>query len=146
VDALTRFYLFYRWTYNHARVPFDEARKLATGAGVELTALGAGGLVQKQKDYVVVLSPQERAKTRSLRVRNGSRDDGRRAASGGGVVGEKSDEGVGGAFGGDLRRQRGVLAGGAGHQRGVARRRQGETTLQGLLYGRKSYGSERKLL
>jgi adenine-specific DNA methylase len=63
VDALTRFYLLWRWTYNHARVPFDEARKLATGAGVELTEnWDAGGLVQKQKDYVVVLSPQERAK------------------------------------------------------------------------------------
>jgi len=63
VDALTRFYLLWRWTYNHARVPFDEARKLATGAGVELTDnWDAGGLVQKQKDYVVVLSPQERAK------------------------------------------------------------------------------------
>jgi hypothetical protein len=58
VDALTRFYLLWRWTYNHARVPFDEARKLATGAGVELTELwGAGGLVEKQKDYVVVRSP-----------------------------------------------------------------------------------------
>ena len=63
VDGLTRFYLLWRWTYNHARVPFDEARKLATGAGVELTEnWDAGGLVQKQKDYVVVLSPQERAK------------------------------------------------------------------------------------
>jgi len=63
VDGLTRFYLLWRWTYNHARVPFDEARKLATGAGVELTEnWDAGGLVQKQKEYVVVLSPQERAK------------------------------------------------------------------------------------
>jgi SAM-dependent methyltransferase len=44
VDPLTRFYLLWRWTYNHARVPFDEARKLAAGAGIELTAhWGPGG-------------------------------------------------------------------------------------------------------
>ncbi|MDZ7268320.1 MAG: DUF1156 domain-containing protein [candidate division KSB1 bacterium] len=63
VDALTRFYLLWRWTYNHARVPFDEARKLASGVGVELTeAWLPGGLVQKDKEYVRVLSPQERGK------------------------------------------------------------------------------------
>jgi len=63
VDALTRFYLLWRWTYNHARVPFDEARKLASGVGVELTEVwGPGGLVQKDKEYVRVLSPQERAR------------------------------------------------------------------------------------
>lgn len=63
VDAHTRFYLLWRWTYNHARVPFDEARKLAAGVGVELTeAWLPGGLVQKEKEYVRVLSPQDRAK------------------------------------------------------------------------------------
>ncbi|MDZ7295830.1 MAG: DUF559 domain-containing protein, partial [candidate division KSB1 bacterium] len=63
VDALTRFYLLWRWTYNHARVPFDEARKLASGVGVELTeAWLPGGLVQKEKEYVRVLSPQGRGK------------------------------------------------------------------------------------
>ncbi|MCS7166808.1 MAG: hypothetical protein NZ914_04160, partial [Gemmatales bacterium] len=63
VDALTRFYLLWRWTYNHARVPFDEARKLAAGVGVELTEHWLpGGLVKKDKEYVRVLGPQERAK------------------------------------------------------------------------------------
>jgi adenine-specific DNA methylase len=63
VDALTRFYLLWRWTYNHARVPFDEARKLASGVGVELTeAWRPGGLVWKDREYVRVLSPQERAR------------------------------------------------------------------------------------
>ena len=62
VDALTRFYLLWRWTYNAARVPYDEARKLATGVGVELTEhWGPGGLVQKQKEYVLVRAPLERA-------------------------------------------------------------------------------------
>lgn len=63
VDAPTRFYLLYRWTYNHARVHFDEVRKLAQGVGVELTELwDSGGLVEKQKEYVRVPMPLERAK------------------------------------------------------------------------------------
>jgi adenine-specific DNA methylase len=63
VDPLTRFYLLWRWTYNHARVPFDEARKLAAGAGIELTAhWGPGGLVAKDGEHVRVRSPMERAK------------------------------------------------------------------------------------
>jgi putative DNA methylase len=63
VDAPTRFYLLYRWTYNHARVHFDEARKLAQGAGVELTSLWeAGGLVEKDKEYVRLPMPTERAR------------------------------------------------------------------------------------
>jgi adenine-specific DNA methylase len=64
LDAPTRFFLLYRWTYNHARVPFDEARKLAQGVGVELDNLwGEGGLVEKQKEYVRVPMPLERAKS-----------------------------------------------------------------------------------
>ncbi|MCS7063070.1 MAG: hypothetical protein NZM04_03320, partial [Methylacidiphilales bacterium] len=61
VDALTRFYLLWRWTYKHARVPFDEARKLASGVGVELTEhWGPGGLVERQREYVMVRSPLDR--------------------------------------------------------------------------------------
>jgi hypothetical protein len=63
VDTLTRFYLLWRWTYNSARVPYDEARKLATGVGVELNDhWGPGGLVEKQKEYVFVRTPRERGK------------------------------------------------------------------------------------
>ncbi|MCS7249242.1 MAG: hypothetical protein NZ840_13530, partial [Anaerolineales bacterium] len=63
VDAPTRFYLLWRWTYNHAKVPFDEARKLASGVGIELSEhWQPGGLVRKEKEYVRVLSPAERAK------------------------------------------------------------------------------------
>jgi len=63
VDPLTRFYLLWRWTYNHARVRFDEARKLAAGAGIELTDhWGPGGLVAKDGEHVRVRSPMERAK------------------------------------------------------------------------------------
>lgn len=62
VDGMTRFYLLYRWTYNHARVRFDEARKLAQSVGVELTELwGPAGLVVQEKEYVRVPAPHERA-------------------------------------------------------------------------------------
>jgi len=63
VDAETRFYLLWRWTYNNARVPFDEARKLATAVGTELTELWkSGNLVSKEKEYVRVLGPKDREK------------------------------------------------------------------------------------
>jgi adenine-specific DNA methylase len=63
VDPETRFYLLWRWTYNNARVPFDEARKLATAVGTELTELwNSGNLVSKEKEYVRVLGPKDREK------------------------------------------------------------------------------------
>ncbi|MEM2601251.1 MAG: hypothetical protein QXE29_05850 [Candidatus Hadarchaeales archaeon] len=53
--------VLYRWTYNNARVHFDEARKLAQGVGVELTELrDRGGLVHKQKEFISVPGPAER--------------------------------------------------------------------------------------
>jgi putative DNA methylase len=64
VDVATRFYLLYRWTYKHARVLFDEARKLAQSVGVELTTLwDSGGLVERQREYVRVPTPLERARS-----------------------------------------------------------------------------------
>ncbi|MCX7680466.1 MAG: hypothetical protein N2508_00615, partial [Anaerolineae bacterium] len=63
VDIPTRFYLLWRWTYNHARVPFDDARKLAAAVGMELTEhWGPGGLVAKEGEYVRVRPPWERAR------------------------------------------------------------------------------------
>jgi putative DNA methylase len=62
LDALTRFYLLYRWAYGRAEVPFDEARKLATSVGLELTqAWGAGEVVQQDKERVRVRAHYERA-------------------------------------------------------------------------------------
>jgi adenine-specific DNA methylase len=63
VDPETRFYLLWRWTYNHARVKFDEARKLAAAVGTEVTALwGPGQFVSKEKEFVRVLGPKDREK------------------------------------------------------------------------------------
>lgn len=67
VDEATRFYLVYRWAYNHARVPFNEACKLAYFVGVELPTLwGPGELVEKQKDYVRLPMPLEHARHSAL--------------------------------------------------------------------------------
>jgi adenine-specific DNA methylase len=63
VDPETRFYLLWRWTYKALRAHFDDARKLAQAVGVELTEQwGRGGFIRKEKEYIRVLGPLERAK------------------------------------------------------------------------------------
>lgn len=63
VDNETLFYLLWRWTYNNARVPFDDARLLGQAVGVEVTDhWGRGGFIKKEKEYIRVLSPREREK------------------------------------------------------------------------------------
>jgi len=73
VDAETRFYLLWRWTYQNLRAHFDDARKLAQAVGLELTEhWGRGGFVKKEKEYIRVLGPRERPDLRlpkSLRLR-----------------------------------------------------------------------------
>lgn len=67
VDPETRFYLLWRWTYNQARVPFDEANKLALAMGTELKTLWEkGGFVSKEKDFVRVLGPKDREKDKKF--------------------------------------------------------------------------------
>jgi putative DNA methylase len=87
LDALTRFYLLYRWAYGRAEVPFDEARKLATSVGLELTQVwGAGEVVQQEKERVRVLAHYERA----WGVRTGAKGGrGRPPRSRGGVPSEQ---------------------------------------------------------
>jgi len=67
LDALSQFYLLYRWSYGHAEVPFDEARKLAASVGLELTEVwGVGRLIAPaqgksgESKRVKVLAPLER--------------------------------------------------------------------------------------
>jgi len=67
IDAQTRFYLLWRWTFGNAKVHFDEAIKLSRSLGVELTELwDKGGLVKKEKEFVKVLNPKERAQDRAF--------------------------------------------------------------------------------
>jgi len=62
VDAETRFYLLWRWTFGDAKVHFDDAIKLSRPMGIELTHLWDGGFVKKEKEFIRVLGPKERAK------------------------------------------------------------------------------------
>ncbi|MCD6553418.1 MAG: DUF1156 domain-containing protein [Anaerolineae bacterium] len=62
VGDRTRFYVLWRWNYGEARVPFDEARKLAQSCGLDLAQEWGrrGTFVRKQKEFVRVLGPQQR--------------------------------------------------------------------------------------
>jgi len=61
ISNLTRFYVLWRWNYGEARVPFDEARKLAQSCGIDLAQeWGKGSFVKKEKEFIRVLGPQSR--------------------------------------------------------------------------------------
>ena len=61
ISDLTRFYVLWRWEYGEARVPFDEARKLAQSCGVDLAQeWGRKGFVVKEKQFIRILGPQTR--------------------------------------------------------------------------------------
>ncbi|MBC7325127.1 MAG: DNA methylase, partial [Moorella sp. (in: Bacteria)] len=60
IDAETRFYLLWRWTYNGSKILFDEARKLANAVGIELSQYWNNGFIKKDKEYISVLGPKER--------------------------------------------------------------------------------------
>ncbi|MFN3762264.1 MAG: hypothetical protein ACK4WK_03565 [Anaerolineae bacterium] len=62
VSDRTRFYVLWRWNYGEARVPFDEARKLAQACGLDLTEEWArrGSFVRKEKEFVRLLGPHQR--------------------------------------------------------------------------------------
>jgi len=61
ISDLTRFYILWRWNFGEARVPFDEARKLAQGSGIDLAReWGGTGFIRKEKEFIRVVGPQER--------------------------------------------------------------------------------------
>lgn len=63
VDNETRFYLLWRWVFGNAKAHFDDAIKLSRPLGIELTSLwDRGGFVKKEKEFVRVPDPKERAK------------------------------------------------------------------------------------
>ncbi len=62
IDEETRFYLLWRWTYNDAKVPFDDARKLAQAIGIELTEEWENGYVKKDKEFISVMDAKDRGK------------------------------------------------------------------------------------
>ncbi len=61
ISDLTRFYVLYRWNYGAARIPFDEARKLAQSCSIDLAyEWNKNGFIKKDKEYILVLGPQDR--------------------------------------------------------------------------------------
>jgi putative DNA methylase len=67
IDKEAQFYLTYRWTYLENKVPFDDARKIASAEGIDLEQLwGRGGFVRKTGANVEVLGPHRRGEVKSV--------------------------------------------------------------------------------
>lgn len=67
IDKEAQFYLTYRWTYLENRVPFDDARKIASAEGVDLEQLwGKEGFVNKSGANVEVQGPQRRGEVKEI--------------------------------------------------------------------------------
>ena len=67
IDRAAQFYLTYRWTYLENKVPFDDARKIASAEGVDLEQLwGKGGFVRKRGADVEVLGPHKRGEVKRV--------------------------------------------------------------------------------
>ena len=60
LSPLTTFYMLWRWTYHEATVIFDDARKLAQSAGIDLANEWNKGFIKKEKEFIKVLGPQDR--------------------------------------------------------------------------------------
>jgi putative DNA methylase len=60
IDEEARFYLLWRWTYNSAKVHFDDARKLAQAVGIEITEQWGNGFIKKDKEFISVSDAKER--------------------------------------------------------------------------------------
>jgi len=60
LSSLTRFYILWRWSYGEAKVPFDDARKLAQSTGLNLVKEWNRGFIRKNKGFILVLGPHER--------------------------------------------------------------------------------------
>lgn len=67
VDAPTRFYVMYRWSYGAQKLPFDDARRLAQGIGAEVDELMHRlNLLKQSGEDVTLLGPRERSKDEHL--------------------------------------------------------------------------------
>jgi len=61
ISDKTRLYVLWRWNYADAKVPFDEARKLAQSCGLDLSLeWNSKGFIRKEKEFVRLLGPQDR--------------------------------------------------------------------------------------
>jgi adenine-specific DNA methylase len=60
ISPLTRFYVLWRWAYGEAPLEYDDAGKLAQGVGIDLPRELNKGFIQKEKEFVNVLGPENR--------------------------------------------------------------------------------------
>jgi putative DNA methylase len=60
ISTMTRFYILWRWAYGEAKVPFDDASKMAQSVGINLENEWNKGFIIKDKDMIRVIGPQDR--------------------------------------------------------------------------------------
>ena len=60
LSHMTRFYILWRLEYGYAKVPFDNALKLAQSVGVDIEEEYNRGFIRKEKGFIRVLAPTER--------------------------------------------------------------------------------------
>lgn len=63
ISPMARFYVLWRWAYGDARLEFDDADKLAKGVGIDLAHEWNRSFIQKEKEFVRVLGPDDREKS-----------------------------------------------------------------------------------
>lgn len=66
VDAPTRFYVMYRWSYGGEKLLFDDARRLAQALGAEVSELVRYGVLKQSGDSVTMPGANDRKKQEHL--------------------------------------------------------------------------------
>jgi putative DNA methylase len=61
ITPMARFYVLWRWAYGDAKLDFDDARKLASGVGIDLALEWNKSFIRKDKEFIEVLGPEERS-------------------------------------------------------------------------------------
>lgn len=60
ISQMCRFYILWRWAHGEAKVPFDDAQKLAHSVGIDLAQEWGKGFIRKDNELVRVIGPGER--------------------------------------------------------------------------------------
>ena len=59
---MTRFYILWRWAHGEAKVPFDDALKMAQSVGIDIEREWNSGFILKDKEIIQILGPNERSR------------------------------------------------------------------------------------
>ena len=60
ISQMTRFYILWRWAYGEAKVPFNDALKMAQSVGIDIEHEWNKGFIVKDKEIIRVLGPEQR--------------------------------------------------------------------------------------